>query len=217
MAISKAHQEEIANAVTHGVAAVASIIGTVSLLIHGYESGSNRLFYSCLVYGIGIIFLFSASTLYHSFQSERVKNFFRILDHCGIYLMIAGTYTPFMSVTLEGIYGDVILFLIWLIAIAGIIFKIFFTGKFETFSVILYLVMGWIVILVIKPMFDNLSFWGMMLVAAGGVFFSIGVIFYRWEKLAFSHAFWHLFVVAGGVCHYFAVYFHALPAPIRGL
>lgn len=201
-------KQEFANALTHGAGAALSIIGLVFLMLKASEIGYNRLFISFLIYGTAITFLFTASTLYHSFHTPKTKKIMQIFDHVGIYLMIAGTYTPFAMIPLQKSWGDWLLLLVWSIAGLGIIFKLFFTGRFKRVSTAIYLAMGWLAIFAIKPMFENIHFNGMMLILAGGLCFSVGVIFYMREKYIYNHAIWHLFVLAGGMCHYFAVFFY---------
>ncbi|MCU0391410.1 MAG: hemolysin III family protein [Thermoflexibacter sp.] len=205
-------KQELANALTHGLGAVLSVVGLIVLLMNALSMQDNRLFISFLIYGLGIIFLFTASTLYHSFHRPATKRVLRILDHVGIYLMIAGTYTPFAMDSLQESWGNLLLILIWVIAGAGIIFKIFFTGKFKKLSTFIYVLMGWLAVFAFEPMFRYIHFNGMMLIISGGLFFSVGVIFYMKEhKYLYNHAIWHLFVLAGGACHYFAILFYTYP------
>jgi hemolysin III len=205
-------KQELANALTHGVGVVLSLVGLIVLLIDAINKNDNKLFVSFLIYGVGIIFLFTASTLYHSLHRPKIKKIMQILDHIGIYLMIAGTYTPFAMISLQKSWGDLLLILIWSMAGAGIIFKLFFTGRFKKLSTFIYLAMGWLAIFALKPMLQYIHFNGMMLIFAGGLCFSIGVFFYmRDAKHTYNHAIWHLFVLAGGACHYFAILFYAQP------
>lgn len=204
-------KEEIANAVTHGIAALLSLIGTIILIQNAQELINTKVLWSFVIYGISIIFLFTASTLYHSFQKESTKKKLRVFDHIGIYVMIAGTYTPFTLVTLNNSWGIGMFIAVWTIALAGSIFKIFFTGRFERLSLASYLVMGWILIVGIKPMIEAMEANGLWLIVAGGISFSIGTIFYRWHKLPYNHAIWHIFVMLGGGFHYFAVLYYTLP------
>lgn len=205
-------KEELANAISHGIPAVFSVIGTAILIQYAQSVDNIKLMQSFMIYGFCITFLFTASTLYHSFSGEIIKKKLRIFDHIGIYLMIAGTYTPFMWITVNNIWGTVILIAVWSIAIFGVIFKIFFTGRFEKLSLISYLVMGWLLVFGVKPMFDTVHENGLWLLLAGGLSFTVGTIFYRWNKLAYNHAIWHIFVVLGGVCHYFAILYYSYPS-----
>ncbi len=205
-------RQELANALTHGLGAILSLAGLFVLLSKAHEIGHNRLFISFLIYGTGITFLFTASTLYHSLTQPKAKKIMQIFDHIGIYLMIAGTYTPFAMISLQPSWGDLLLILIWTIAGVGIIVKIFFIGKFKGISTAIYLAMGWLAIFAIKPMLQYIPMNGMWLIFAGGACFSMGVFFYlRDKKHLYYHAIWHLFVLAGGICHYFAVLFYAYP------
>ncbi|TAE91762.1 MAG: hemolysin D [Runella slithyformis] len=204
-------KQELANAITHGIGALLSAVGLLFLMMKANETGYNRLIISFLIYGIAITFLFTASTLYHSFHTPKTKKIMQILDHIGIYLMIAGTYTPFAMISLAKPWGDWLLILVWSIAGLGIVFKLFFTGRFKRVSTVIYLAMGWLAIIAIKPMFEAIHFNGMMLIFTGGLCFSVGVIFYIRDKYSYNHAIWHLFVLAGGICHYFAVFFYTYP------
>jgi hemolysin III len=211
MAVVQTIKEEIANAITHGIPAVLSIFGTLLLVQQAQAFGNTKLLVSFMVYGMGIFFLFTASTLYHSFQQENIKTKLRVFDHIGIYLMIAGTYTPFTLVTIQNVWGLVLFIAVWSIALFGVIFKIFFTGKYPKISLASYLTMGWLVVLGAKPMFDFVATNGLWLILAGGISFTIGTFFYRWHKLPYHHAIWHIFVFIGGLCHYFAVLHYTLP------
>ena len=155
--------------------------------------------------------MFLTSTLYHSFQRPAIKQFFKVADHVAIFLLIAGTYTPFTLVVLRDGWGWTLFAVIWASALLGILFKLFSTHRFRNVTTIFYLIMGWMAVLAVKPMFDALSWNGMMLVLAGGLSYTIGVIFYLWEKLPYSHAVWHVFVLAGSIFHYFAILFYVVP------
>ncbi|MCS7018767.1 MAG: hemolysin III family protein [Cytophagales bacterium] len=208
---SQEKYEELANAITHGIGALLSLVGSWFLIEKALLVQNQRLLLSFIIYGGGIFFLFVASTLYHSFSHEALKKRLQVIDHVGIYLMIAGTYTPFAMVTLDRWWGNLLLWLVWTIAIAGIIFKIFFTGKFKILSTLIYLGMGWLVVIAAKPMYEAIPFNGILLIVAGGLLFSAGTIFYLWERLCFNHAIWHLFVLGGGICHFFAIFFYSYP------
>jgi len=149
--------------------------------------------------------------LYHSFQKPKIKNVLKIIDHSCIYLLIAGTYTPFLVVTLRGVLGWTMFAVIWLLAITGVVFKIFFVHRFKIISTIAYLLMGWLVVFAIKPLIDAMPAGGLAWLFAGGLAYSLGVIFYVWKTLPYNHAIWHMFVLAGSACHFFAVLFYVLP------
>jgi hemolysin III len=204
-------KEEIANAITHGIPAILSIFGTFILVRYAQSVANQNLLISFWIYGASIFFLFTASTLYHSFQEEKLKTKLRIFDHIGIYLMIAGTYTPLTLVTIPTLWGTVLLVAVWTIALFGVVFKIFFTGKYPKLSLASYLAMGWIAVLGAKPMLEFVPTNGLWLILAGGISFTIGTIFYRWHKLPYHHAIWHIFVFIGGLFHYFAILLYSFP------
>jgi hemolysin III len=166
---------------------------------------------SSSIYGSSLILLYSASTLYHTFQNPRVKRILRIFDHAAIYLLIAGSYTPFMLVSLRGPVGWTFFGIVWSIALLGIAFKTLFIGRFEKLSTAAYVLMGWICVFVFKEMMATLSPTGLSWLVSGGVVYTLGVIFYAWKKLPYNHAIWHLFVMGGSICHFFAVYLYVLP------
>lgn len=203
--------EEIANSLTHGLGVLLSIAGLIVLLIYAAINGTAVHVVSASIFGSTLILLYTASTLYHSFQSPRAKRVMRILDHSGIYLLIAGTYTPFTLISLNGAWGWSLFGVVWGLALAGVIFKIFFTGRFNAVSTIIYLGMGWIAIVAIKPMLELIPTGGLLWILAGGLAYSFGVIFYAWKKLPYAHAVWHMFVLGGSVCHFFAVLLYVIP------
>ena len=204
--------EEIANAITHGLGIAFGITVLVLLVVFSSLRGEVWKIVSFSIYGATLIILYTASTLYHSFRSPKVKCIFRIIDHVSIYLLIAGTYTPFTLVNLRGPWGWSLFGTIWGLAIVGIIFKIVFFGKYEILSTIIYLGMGWIAIVAIKPMIAIFPTMGLWWIVIGGLFYSLGVIFFVWEKLPFNHAIWHLFVLGGSVSHFIAMILYVLPA-----
>jgi len=204
--------EELANTLTHGLGVGLSIAGLVMLVVRAALHGTAWEVVSFSIFGSTLILLYLASTLYHGFRSPRIKSIFRILDHSAIYLLIAGTYTPFLLVTLRGPWGWSLFGTIWGLALAGIAFKVTFGPRYELLSTVFYLLMGWVVLIALKPLIAALSVGGMVWLAAGGLAYSLGVIFYAWEKLPFNHAIWHGFVLAGSVFHFLAVYLHLTPA-----
>jgi len=203
--------EELANALTHSLGALLSLVGSWFLIEKAINTQNQRLLLSFIIYGSSIFFLFLASTLYHSFKHESIKKCLQVVDHIGIYLMIAGTYTPFAMVTIDRWWGNLLLWMVWGIALAGIIFKIFFTGKFKILSTAIYLGMGWMAVIAAKPIYEAIPLNGILLIIAGGFLFSVGTAFYLWEKLRFNHVIWHLFVLGGGICHFFAIFFYSYP------
>ncbi|PYF04702.1 PAQR family membrane homeostasis protein TrhA [Ureibacillus chungkukjangi] len=192
-------KEELWNAITHGIGLFISIPACVILIILAVQKGSTVQIVSNSVFGASLVLLFLMSTLLHS-MPEKYKRFFSILDHSSIYILIAGSYTPFLLVAVDGVFGIVLLCTIWSIAIFGVVFKCLFIHKFETFSLILYIVMGWLIIFAIKPLYQFLQFDGFTVLLAGGLLFTFGSIFYAWRKIPYNHAIWHLFVIAGCAC-----------------
>lgn len=204
-------KEELANTVTHGFGLCFSMIGFIFLMIAATQQGDFWSIFSCAVYGSTLVVLYAASTFYHAFQSERVKHILRIADHCAIYLLIAGTYTPFTLISLQGTLGWTIFGVVWGLAVIGMILKVLFFDRFELFSTLLYIAMGWLVLIAIEELVVSLSYEGLAWLIAGGISYSAGIIFYVKEQWRFSHAIWHLFVLGGSTCHYIAVFLYVLP------
>ena len=203
-------REEVANSVTHGLGLLAGIVGAVVLVVLGAERGEAWHVVSAAVYGITLVALYAASTLYHVLKGTRAGGALRVLDHCAIYLLIAGTYTPITLVSLRGGWGWTLFGLVWSLALAGIVFKILATGRFAVLSTVVYVLMGWLCIIAVKPMLVLLSPGALALLAAGGVLYTAGTVFYHSRRVPYSHAVWHLFVVAGSVCHYLAIALYVL-------
>ncbi|RLB73392.1 MAG: hemolysin III family protein [Deltaproteobacteria bacterium] len=203
--------EEIANSITHGVGALLSIGGLAVLVGFASLRGDAWHIASCSIFGTTLILLYVASTLYHSIPMPDVKVILRMIDHSAIYLLIAGTYTPFLLVNLRGPWGWSLLATIWGIAIVGILLKTTSFGRLPGVSLSLYLAMSWLIIIAIKPMLAVLDRGGLELLLLGGLTYTAGIIFYCWEKLPYSHAIWHLFVLAGSCFHFFAILFYIIP------
>ena len=197
--------EEIANALTHVLGLVASIAACAILVTLGALRGSAWHVVSSAIFGATLILLYTASTLYHSVQAERAKARLRVFDHCAIYLLIAGTYTPFTLVGLRGGWGWSLFGVVWGLAVAGVVFKLFFTGRFVRLSTAIYLGMGWLVLIAVVPMMQRLSAPTLAWLVAGGVAYTVGTVFYLNRRLPFAHAVWHVFVLGGSVCHAVAV------------
>jgi len=193
--------EEIANAVTHGVGAVLAIAGLVILMVYS-ESGYALSF---AIYGGTLVALYLASTLYHSLAFTRARGLFRKFDHMAIFLLIAGTYTPFCLLVLKGWIGWTLFGVVWGLTIAGIVLKSLFTGRFEWLSVTIYILTGWIVVFAIKPIYEALSVQGFVLLVAGGAAYTIGTFFYVNSRIPYSHSIWHLWVLAGSTLHFFSI------------
>ena len=204
--------EEIANAVTHGVAALLSIAGLAVLVAFAVlYSGSPKVVAAVSILGASMVFLYTASTLYHSIPNPRAKKVLQYLDHSMIYVLIAGSYTPFCLITLQGYTGIALLCAVWLIAIAGISLQAVLLHKADWINCLLYLSMGWLAVFVIDPLVSTLDSTGLALLVAGGLAYTVGVVFYIFERIPFSHAIWHTFVFAGTTLQFFSVLFYVIP------
>ena len=201
--------EERLNALTHGIGALLGIAALVLLVVFNSDKTEWSLF-SVVVYGLSIIILFSSSTLYHAVQAEKQKHYLRIIDHISIYLLIAGTYTPVALIALEQSKGWPIFWIVWGIALLGFILKIFFTGRFEFFSVMLYLIMGWLIVIDFSNLADYIGSNGTLMLFSGGLFYTLGIVFYAINKIPFNHVIWHLFVLGGAICHFLLVFFYVI-------
>ena len=199
--------EEKINIISHAIGIGFSIIALVLLVVFASIYGTVWHVVSFSIYGASLLALYTASTIYHSIQNPKWRYRFNIVDHSAIYILIAGTYTPFTLVTLNGTIGWVLFGVTWGIAAIGIIFKIFFTGRFDIISTIAYVAMGWIVILAIKPLIVNLPANGLFWLFLGGLFYTIGAIIYAIQKIKFNHAIFHFFVLFGSISHFIAVFF----------
>jgi len=203
--------EEIANSVTHGVGVLLAIAGLAVLTAFAARNGNAWHVTASAIFGATLILCFTTSTLYHSITAERIKHVLRTLDHSAIFLLIAGTYTPFMLIGVPGAWGWAILAAVWTLAITGVVLKFVLRGRLHGLIVALYLGMGWLVVVATKPLLDNIGIGGLALLAGGGLAYTVGVIFYKWRRLRYSHAIWHGFVLLGGGLHYFAVLFYLIP------
>ena len=204
-------KEEKFNIISHAVGLVLSIAALVLLVVYSSIYGSAWHVVSFSVYGASLIVLYSASTFYHYVQSPKLRHRLNIFDHSAIYVLIAGTYTPFTLVVLKGWVGWTIFGVSWGLALAGIILKLFFTGKYDKISTFAYVLMGWVVIFAIKPLVNNLPFEGLMWLLAGGIFYTVGAILYSIKNLKYNHAIFHIFVLLGSFAHFVAVFFYVLP------
>lgn len=201
--------EEIANSISHGLGCIFGLVGLVLLLMQESETHAGTLtFVSYSVYGGSMILLFLASTLYHAIPYPKAKPWLKKIDHCAIYLLISGTYTPFLLIGLKSPLAHGLMIVIWSLALMGIIFKLAFAHRFKVLSVVTYLLMGWLSLIVIYQMATKLSAASVWLLAAGGMIYSLGVIFYVSRKIPFNHAIWHIFVLGGSLCHFCAIYFY---------
>ncbi|WP_029037384.1 PAQR family membrane homeostasis protein TrhA [Salinimicrobium xinjiangense] len=204
-------REELLNVITHAAGLVFSILGLFLLVFRALAYDSAKLLLSFVIFGSSLILLYAASTLYHSTRNLRRRFIFKIFDHVAIFILIAGTYTPFALVTLQGRTGWIILGVVWSIAILGTILKLFFTGKFKILSTLLYVAMGWVIIFAIEPLMENLTSAGLWWLLGGGLAYTIGAILYSIGKIKFNHAMFHFFVLLGSYCHFVAIYCYVLP------
>jgi len=202
--------EEKLNVITHGLGLILSVIAMILLILHASEMGTARHVLSFTIFGASLILLYSASTFYHYFQNPNIRRKLNILDHAAIYILIAGTYTPFTLITLKGPLGWTIFGITWGIAIIGIFFKLFYTGRFDKISTGAYVAMGWIIIFAIKPLIENLPVNGLYWLLIGGIFYTVGAILYSIKRIKYNHAIFHVFVLLGSFSHFMAVYFYVL-------
>jgi hemolysin III len=197
--------EEIFNSITHGIGTLLSIAALVLLIVFAAIKGNAWHVVSFSIFGSTLVLLYLASTLYHSFTKEKVKNLFARFDHAAIFLLIAGTYTPFLLTAIRGPFGWTLFGIIWAVAIAGVVIRSIYLTRFRKLMVGLYLAMGWMFVVAIGPMMKNLPDISLLFLLLGGIFYSIGVVFYSWRSLKYGHGIWHLFVLAGSIMHFFAV------------
>jgi len=203
--------EELANRLTHGLGALLSLIGVSALIGFAVGQGEPNRVISACIYGGAMVTFYCLSTAYHSVKKPYVRYIFRILDHVSIYLMIAGSYTPFGLVTLRGAWGWWLLSTVWGLGTVGSILKIFTTHRLRIIGPLLYIALGWAVVIAIKPLSAALATNGLVLLFGGGVAYTVGVVFYLWDRLPFNHAIWHLFVLTGSACHFAAIFFYVTP------
>lgn len=204
--------EEIANSVTHGIGAALSVAALVILVIAAALRGAAAHIVSCAVFGATLVLLYLSSTLYHALTHAGAKRVFRIFDHAAIYLLIAGTYTPFTLVTLGGAWGWSLFAVVWTLAVAGIVLKCFFIGRFHALSTTVYVLMGWLAVVALRPLLHAIPPSGFFWILSGGLLYTLGVVFFA-SRRRYSHAVWHLFVLGGSACHVVAVYRYVLPPP----
>ena len=209
--------EALANSITHGLGALLSVSGLIVLVALSATHHSTRLLVSVTVYGATLCLLYLISTLYHAIPVSRLRRVFRFLDHASIYLLIAGTYTPFTLVLLRGGWGWTLFGMVWGIAVLGVIFKVFSTGRYKGFSSALYIGMGWLVIIAIKPLLAVLPISGFVWVALGGLFYTGGIVFYSKDRIRYFHMVWHLCVLAGSACHFVAILRYVVTPVSRGV
>jgi len=204
--------EEKINIISHATGFILSIVAFVLLVMRASLHGDVWQIVSFSIFGASLIILYGASTLYHSAKNPLLRNKLNIIDHASIYVLIAGTYTPFTLVTLKGTIGWVIFGISWGLALTGIILKLFFTGKYDLISTIMYVFMGWVIVFAIKPLIHHLPFEGLLWLFAGGISYTIGAILYSIKKIKFNHAIFHIMVLIGSFCHFVSVFFYVLPS-----
>ena len=204
--------EELANTITHGVGALLSIVALVLMLVFAVRYGNVWHIVSVSIYGGTLILLYTASTFYHGVRAHGLKHLLQRIDHASIFLLIAGTYTPFTLVSLRGHWGWALFALVWGIALLGIMLELGTTRGRQKLSLALYLGMGWIVLIAIKPMLDQVEPGGLLLLLLGGLSYTLGVFFYVRHTMAYHHAIWHLFVMLGSLLHFFSIFFYVIPA-----
>lgn len=202
--------EELAHSLTHGVGLLLGIAALVLMVVFAVQRGSALRVVSCTVYGATLVILYASSTFYHALPSGRGKRVFGILDHAAIYLLIAGTYTPFALVTIKGSWGWSLFAVIWGLAIGGVVLEAVSRGRLRRIQLLLYLVMGWGMVAAARPLVSELATSGLVLLIAGGMAYTLGVIFFLWRR-PFHHAVWHAFVLGGSICHFFAVLLYVIP------
>jgi len=204
-------KEEALHAATHGLGAILGLVGLVFLVVLASKNGDVWRIVSFSIYGTTLFLLYLASTLYHSITHPKAKHVFRVLDHCSIYFLIAGTYTPFALVTLRGPWGWSFFGVVWALALLGVVFKIFFIHRFNTLSTLIYVAMGWLILIGGKTVLAQIPPAALKWLLAGGIFYTIGAVAFLLNRIRYHHVVWHLFVMAGSICHFGAILFHVLP------
>lgn len=203
-------KEEKWNVITHGLGALLSFIALPFMIFKACKTNDSIVVLCAIVYGVSMVVLYTASTLFHITVSKKLRYFFNVLDHAAIYVLIAGTYAPITLIILGGTLGWVIFGLSWFFAVLGVVFKLFFMGRFKVFSILTYVAMGWMIIFAIKPLLENFSSEGLQYLGIGCVSYSIGALFFALDKIPFNHAVFHVFVLLGSLCHFIAIYSYVL-------
>ena len=204
-------REERLNSLSHGLGALMSVAGTVLLVMAASALGDIWKIVSFSIFGASLILLYSSSTFYHASRSPRAREVWKMLDHCAIFLLIAGTYTPFVLVNLRGPTGWTLFGVVWGLALAGIILKLVFGHRYKILRVLVYLAMGWLILFAAGELNTQVGPLGVKLTVAGGIVYTVGVVFYLADRLPYNHAIWHLFTVGGSLCHFLAIYYAGLP------
>jgi hemolysin III len=201
------NREEFLNVISHAIGFVVALVGLITMI---YRAEGALAVVSVTVYGASLVLMFLSSTLYHGSRNPGLRQQLKLLDHSAIYLLIAGTYTPFMLLSLDNWVGTAGIITIWALAVAGLLFKWFVREKFARVSLALYLIMGWLVIVMIYPLYQSVPIGGLWLLFSGGICFSVGAAFYSAKKIPYTHAIWHLFVIAGCACHFLSIYLYVI-------
>ncbi|MCB7479714.1 PAQR family membrane homeostasis protein TrhA [Christiangramia sediminis] len=204
--------EERLNIISHGIGFVLSVVALVMLILKAHKLGESKHLVSFIIFGASMVLVYAASTFYHSAKTHRLRIRLNILDHAAIYILIAGTYTPFALVTLNGITGWTLLWVVWGMALVGVILKLFYAGRYQLLSTIMYVAMGWLIIFAINPLINNLSTPGLWWLFAGGISYTIGAILFMQKRIPFNHAIFHIFVLLGTFAHFVSIYFYILPS-----
>lgn len=203
--------EEIANSITHGLGWALSLAALALLVVFSSLYGDAWHIVSCSIYGTGLVLLYASSTMYHALQARAAKKLFKILDHSSIFFLIAATYTPFTLTLLRGTWGWILFAIVWSGFIIGTVLKVFLAGKYKWLSVSIYILLGWCVLLAIEPVVKGLAMSGLILLGGGGIAYSIGALIYLKKGIKYSHAVWHLYVLAGSIMHFFSIFFYVIP------
>ncbi len=203
--------EEKWNIISHGAGFALSILALILLVFRASELGDIKHLVGFSIFGASMVLLYAASTFYHSAKTHRLRYRLNILDHASIYVLIAGTYTPFAMITLSGRTGWTILIIVWLMAFAGIVLKFFYTGRYQLLSTIMYVCMGWLIVFAIRPLLDNMPGAGLWWLFGGGISYTIGAILFMQHKIPFNHAIFHILVLLGTFCHFISIYFYTIP------
>ncbi len=206
--------EEVANVITHGIGLLLSVAALTLMLVFAGISADPWIIVGVAIFGVAMLLTYLASTLYHALPHPNLKKTLRVIDHCAIFVLIAGTYTPFLLGPMRDAWGLPLLVLMWTAALGGCVFKIFTTGKMEWFSTALYVLMGWAAIFALKPALENIPPGALWLLLLGGLAYTGGVAFYLWNRLPYNHAIWHVFVMAGSTVHFFSVFYFVIPANV---
>lgn len=201
----QSEDEERLNVITHAIGFILAIFASLLLLSRGLREGIHLRFFCYLVYCFGLLTLYLASTLYHSAKDPGWKKLLNIFDHSAIYLLIAGTYTPITLLTMKGIFGVVIFCVVWIIASVGIVMKLYFTGRYPKISTVTYVLMGWVIIIAIKPLINSMHTQGLIWLLAGGIFYTLGAFLYQLKSIKYTHVLFHVFVLIGSLCHYIVI------------